>query len=95
MNPRTLTTFTLLGFTVFMSGCDSKKEGFTVGQKSVKDCDVSLENLDSTEWLYMNTTPDGTRPDPIMGRLKFYTEGGQVQRSVQVQHVRLQLCECR
>jgi hypothetical protein len=62
-----------------MSGCDSKKEGFTVGQKSVKDCDVSLENLDSTEWLYMNTTPDGTRPDPIMGRLKFYTEGGTLK----------------
>jgi hypothetical protein len=63
-----------------LSGCgdDKEKKTLTIGGKA-KSCDVTINTLAGTEWLYLNTTPEGTSPDHVMGRMKFHEEGGQLK----------------
>ena len=79
MNPRTLTFRAALGIAVLLGGCESTSKGYIVGQRVVKSCELSLESLPGTEWLYLNVTSKGTQPDPVKGRLKFYSEGDTVK----------------
>jgi hypothetical protein len=60
------------------SGCDSNKSGVTVGTKSVEGCELSLDTLSGSEWVYQDVTPDGDKPNPVFGRIKFETEGGKL-----------------
>jgi len=69
-----------LGLAILLSaGCDSTKEGVTVGSKSVAGCDLSLDALSGTEWVYLDTTPDGDKANPVLGRLQFHTDGGKLK----------------
>lgn len=64
---------------IVSSGCDSNKEGITVGTKSVAGCDLSLDTLSGSEWLYLDVTPDGEKPNAVLGRIKFHTDGGKLK----------------
>lgn len=66
--------FTLL---VGCGGDDSSKKKVTIGAKS-GDCDVTLDTLDGTEWVYLRANPDRTdTPDPMQGRIQFAKDGDQ------------------
>jgi hypothetical protein len=66
------------------TGCEEKKQGFTVGQKSEKgDCEASLDNLGGTEWVYLRANPDRTdSPDPVQGRIQFSKDGKELKYNV-------------
>ena len=76
---RSLLLLATLSFSfVGCGGEEEKKKGLTLGSKA-SSCDVTNSTLAGTEWLYLNTTPDGTSPDPVMGRMKFLEEDGQLK----------------
>ena len=67
-------------FTLFV-GCgedDSSTKKVTLGQKA-GECNVTMDSLDGTEWVYLRANPDRTdTPDPMQGRVKFTKDGDKL-----------------
>lgn len=73
-------TSAALGITLILGmGCESKKSGYSLGQAGAGACDVTLDSLAGTEWNYLQATPEGNNPAPRQGRVKFYSEAGQLK----------------
>ena len=72
-----LATVALLFTFTGCSGEDPNKKKITLGSKSA-ECDLSYDNLDGTEWVYLRANPDRTdTPDPMQGRIKFTKADGK------------------
>ena len=75
----TLRTGLVLLTALALGACDeSKKGGFTVGEKNeAASCTLDINGLGGTEWLFLKANPDKTEvPDPTI-RVKFVSEGGK------------------
>ena len=66
-------------------GCEQKSEKtLTVGTQAAGACDVSLDALAGTEWLYLRANPDKTETPDYKIRMKFYDEGGKTKAKYNV-----------
>ena len=49
----------LITMVIGCGGDDSSKKKVTLGQKA-GECDVTMDTLDGTEWVYLRANPDRT-----------------------------------
>ncbi len=68
-----------------MVACEEQSSGFTVGdEKDPSACDLTLDTLDGTEWVFLKANPDKTETPEHFTRLKFKTEGGKTSAKYNV-----------
>ena len=68
----------LVTMVIGCGGDDSSKKKVTLGQKA-GECDVTMDTLDGTEWVYLRANPDRTdTPDLMQGRIQFAKTGEQL-----------------
>jgi len=69
----------------FATGCEEKSENkLSLGGNTVEGCDLALDNVADTEWLYLRANPDKTEvPDETI-RMKFVSEDGQTKAKYNV-----------
>lgn len=73
---RQRTVFAALALSL-LGACGSGDDEATA--KKADACELSLDNLSGSEWLYQDVTPEGDKPNHMLGRLKFHTEDGQLK----------------
>ena len=70
---------------VALSACQEQKSGFTVGDsKDESACNLGIDSLDKTEWLFLKANPDKTEVPDYTTRLQFNKEGDTLKAKYNV-----------
>jgi len=82
MQMRTAATLVAL---LALPACKEETSGFTVGNtKDESACDLTIDSLADTEWLFLKANPDKSEEPDHHTRLKFFSEDGGLKAKYNV-----------